>query len=266
MRRVGFIAVVMVVFGACSSRAPAPQILTGQLALAGFPGTVTGVRVLQASQVVVAAPIGATGSFAVAVPAGQAYRLEFVYATGQAGLVAPHQSGVIGAKFDVRGGRAPFDLGMVRYIGDPHTQTYSYRSLPPADQGGGAGEQCEDGIDPTTGAVCVDDNSQDGEMCQAGDGDNVDCQDGIDPKTGAFCDGGPAANPTGGGDSAGDAVADGDNVQCENGVDPATGAACVDDDAEDVPAEAAVADHNLPATLGCGDQEGDTEGGDSESD
>jgi hypothetical protein len=39
-----------------------------------------------------------------------------------------------------------------------------------------------------------------------------------------------------------------------DGADATTGAPCVDDDAADLPGEAAVADHNLPPALGCGDE------------
>ena len=264
-RNLAVVGLMVVLGSACSSQAPAPQILTGKVAVAGFPATVNAVRVTQAGTALVEAPLAADGSFAVTIPAGKAYRMEFVHAAGQAGLVAPRQSGVIGATFDVRGGRAPFDLGMVRYIGDPRAQSYTYRSTPAADATDGDNVQCEDGIDPTTGAVCVDDNSQDGEVCQAADGDNVECEDGIDPNTGAPCDGGPAANATDNSGTESDGVADSDNVECEDGIDPTTGAACPNDDAEDVPDEAAVADHNLPDALGCGGQEeGGAEGGGAE--
>ena len=105
--------------------------------------------------------------------------------------------------------------------------------------------ECEDGIDTATGALCVDDEEPTG-MC-GGEGDDeeggddaegdagVDCQDGI--ATGAECDGGPSANQN-----------DGEEEESEEG------------DENDDPTDAAVADHNLPAAVGC--EQNDEDDGD----
>ena len=128
----------------------------------------------------------------------------------------------------------PFDLGMVRFVGDPTSRAYQQR---PAGGVATADQACEDGVDATTGAVCVDDNDEGGAGTCEGDG-GVDCQDGIDPATGAECDGGPAANPTDGTEVGG---GDGDGETAD----------------DTLPGQAAVADHNLPAAIGCGEGEGD---------
>lgn len=222
-------ALPALVFAACSAQAP--QVVTGQVALTSFPFAVDTVSAIRAGRTVIAAPIGADGRFSLAIPAGSAYRLEFAATGGRVGLVFPRAVGTIETSFDVRGHQAAFDMGAVRFVGDPATHTYKTLAAP-----GGTGDgECEDGVDTTTGAVCVDDNENAG-SCEASDG-GVDCQDGIDTATGLACDGGPAANQ--------------DNGTEADGEDPT----------DDAPSEGAVADKNLPSAIGCGD-EGGAEGSD----
>lgn len=212
--------------GGCASQT-SPQVVSGRVDATTFPATVTTAQVLRAGQVVAEAPVAADGSFSLTIPAGANYHIAFASATGKPGLVFPRSVGTIDVSFAVRGGGAPFDLGMVRYVGDPTGHTYVYNAAP-AD---GDDIECEDGIDPNTGAVCVDDDDEGAGSCE-GDGDDSNCEDGIDPATGAECDGGPSANTDGGAEEA-----DGET----------------EDDA--VPGEAAVADHNLPASVGCGEDD-----------
>lgn len=224
-----FAAVPVLLVAACGSNTP--QTVTGRVAAASFPYPVETVRAVRAGRSVVAAPVAGDGSFSIDIPSGSRYRLEFAAADGRSGLVFPRQLGTIDVTFDVRGHQAPFDLGAVRYLGDPATHTY--KTTTGGGAGGGDGE-CEDGVDPSSGAVCVDDEETSG-TCESQDGG--DCEDGIDPATGAECDGGPAANQDDG------AEADGE------------------DPADDAPAAGAVADRNLPAAIGC-DEEDDGESND----
>lgn len=225
------LAILPALLAACSSGPP--QVVTGRVASATFPYPVDTVSAVRAGRTVVVAPVASDGSFSIAIPSGSRYRLEFAATTGRAGLVFPRTLGTLDATFDVRGHQAAFDLGAVRFVGDPASHTYKTGPAP----AGGADGECENGIDPSTGAVCVDDEG-DGGSCEASDG-GVDCQDGIDPATGQECDGGPAANQDGGTEA--------------DGEDPT----------DDGPSEGAVADRNLPSTIGCGgDGEGGAEGSD----
>ena len=212
--------------------------LTGTASVATFPFTATSVRATRAGQVVASAPIAADGTFALSIPAATRYRLEVVGTDGTAvKLVYPRVSGAIDASFDVTGA-GQFALGNVRYIGDPRQQSFLYAkkaSAPEASDGDG---ECKDGIDTATGAVCVDDDAEssadtcapeEGKEGAETDGDNVECENGLDAN-GQACDGGPAANAD-----------DGTEAGSE----------------EDVPTDAAVADHNLPGAIGCGDDEAD---------
>lgn len=296
-------SVLALVATACGSGAPArlatssgALALSGRVDAASFPLAATEVRALRGNQVVARAPVGLDGAFVLSVPAGVRYRLDFAYGPAAARLVFPRAAGAIDSAFDVTGDGA-FDLGTVRYVGDPTTHTFRYRTTTGAlTDGAAAGTpdgdtddvECEDGIDPATGAICVDDDGGDAAgMCgddqeseddaADGDTDDVECEDGVDLATGAECDGGPAANADDDGAENGEAEdgpgdGDTDQVECEDGVDPATGAECdggpaanADDGAEGgsaeagdaVPTDAAMADHNLPSTLGCAAAESD---------
>ena len=215
------LAILQALFLTACSSGP-PQVVTGRVASATFPYPVDTVSAVRAGRTVVATPVASDGSFSIAIPSGSRYRLEFAATVGRAGLVFPRALGTLDATFDVRGHQAAFDLGAVRFVGDPASHTYKTGPAP----AGGADGECEDGIDPSTGAVCVDDE-EDGGSCEASD-EGVDCQDGIDPATGQECDGGPGENQ-------------------DDGEDPT----------DDAPSEGAVADRNLPSSIGCADDEED---------
>jgi hypothetical protein len=227
---------LLLLVASCSSNPAGTLTLTGQAVLASFPAPATAVRAIRGQEVVEQAPVGVDGRFSMSLPAGRGYHLEFIYGNGDATLVFPRSSGAIGSKFDVLGSTG-FDLGLVRYIGDPAGQSFYFRDMSGSsgsDEADADGDEveCEDGVDPATGSVCVDDDDEEFEgMCSDEEGekedeaDDVECENGIDPATGAECEGGPAANP--------------------------------DDSDEDTPSDAAVADHNLPAGVGCADEDND---------
>jgi hypothetical protein len=206
-----------------------PQVISGQAEQLTFPAKVVRVQATNhRGKLVSEATVAADGTFSLSVPRGKGYHLDFISETG-ATLVFPRAQGTlvqVQSTFDVRQGGATFDLGKVRFIGDPLAAQYTFFS---ASTNASDGE-CEDGIDAVTGAVCVDNEEADGEACDGEENDDgVDCVDGIDSATGAECDGGPSANQD-----------DGE----------------ADDDV--IPAVAAVADHNLPASFqDCGDGDGE---------
>ncbi|MBI5487477.1 MAG: hypothetical protein HY905_09105 [Deltaproteobacteria bacterium] len=206
----------------CASE-PGPHVVSGTLALSSFPEPIWAVHVVQAGGSVTGTVVAADGTFTLTIPPGQGYRIELVGGSGRPVLVFPRAAGDIEASFAVRGGGTPFDLGLVRYVGDPLSHTYAY--LAATGDPAGADVECEDGIDAATGAVCVDDDDEEG----AGECDEEEEEEGDDSVDG----------------------------ECVDGFDAVTGAPCVDEDAEPLPAEAAVAEHNLPPELGCGDEEDD---------
>jgi len=201
------------------------QTVSGRVAQDTFATPVDLVTAVRKGSAVVDAPVGPDGAFTITIPSGSGYRIELSSAATRAGLVSPRSSGAIDVSFAVRGsGVSAFDLGMVRYIGDPTTTIFK--------QTGGAGDgddvECEDGIDPTTNAVCVDDDEAENGTCEGDDGETDD--DGVE-------------------DGTDDGETDDDGI--EDGTDDGE----TDDDG---PQAAAVADHNLPAALGCDDgEEGD---------
>ncbi len=232
------------------------QTIEGQVDVFSFVDAPTAVEVLRAGKVVSSTPIAADGRFSLYVSPGNGYSIQFKSAQSTVGLVFPRSAGKIDTRFDLLGRTAPFNLGKIVFIGDPTANSYLFKSsgagvLKINDPSGEDVEyECEDGIDPATGAVCVDDEDDEGAVCENNDenegenandqdGDDVNCEDGIDPATGLECDGGPDANTQ---DDDGDG---------EDGA---------------LPAEAAAAEHNLPATVGCQDDNENEDEGDNNND
>ncbi len=144
----------------------ATLMITGRIDRGSFGGPVTAVRAIRGDALVAEAPVGQDGGFALPVPVGVAYAIEIVYRGGSASLVFPRKAGSLDRRFDVTGaGR--FDLGAVRRIGDPAAHRYRF----------------------STARV-----SRGADASGADEGDDLECEDGVDPTTGAECDGGPAAS------------------------------------------------------------------------
>lgn len=253
---VPLIALSLLVFVACGAPTPGTQTVSGTAALETFPTPPNSVRAVSSS-VVIEVPLLADGAFSLDLPTGQKYKIEFTGASSPSSLVMPRNTGTVDSVFLVRASSAPFDLGTVRYIGDPSSATFHFTTRAADTSGDSDTDQyeCEDGVDPNTGEVCVDDNDEQGAgECASetdSDTDQTECEDGIDPVTGLECDGGPAANKQDGNegnaeeDSGAEKVsdaavadhnlppsvgcpgdADNDNHECENGIDPATGLEC----------------------------------------
>jgi hypothetical protein len=201
------------------------QPISGKVALQTFDGAVTAVRVVAPGGAPIVGRVGLDGSFSVKVPRGKHYHLELTGPSGASYLVFPRAAAPLGWTFDVRGRGQPFDLGMVRYVGNPLETTYTFvtrqKETLSSPDGGAEHEDCEDGKNAQTGATCVDDDDDDDDKGKA------ECDD----------DDGP------------------DDDDCVNGANPKTGAPCTPPPA---PGAAAVADHNLPPVMGsCEDDEDD---------
>lgn len=208
-------------FAACSS-STATQPVSGRLALDTFPATVTSVRAVRPDGTTVTSAVGADGSFSLALPAGRKYRLEFLTASSDTPrLVFPRQAGMTDLTFDVGAGGQAFDMGIVRYIGNPRTVAVKFVTS---------------GVSTVVAKLSTDADSGAGDKEENDDGgkDN-ECRHGKDP-AGAVC--------------VDDDEDHGGKHQCHG----THGSAGQDDDS-DQPATAAVADKNLPAVIGdCGER------------
>jgi hypothetical protein len=204
------------------------QPISGRVALQTFDGTVTAVRVMRPGAAPLVGRVNLDGTFEVKVPRGRHYHLEFTGPSGEPYLVFPRAAAPLGWTFDVRGRGAPFDVGTVRYLGDPLGKTYTFvtrqnQALSSAD-GTVEDDECEEGKNVKTGATCVDDDDDDKGKDECDDDDGPDADD------------------------------------CVNGTVPKTGAPCTP---PSPPGMAAVADHNLPPVMGtCEDDDEDDEEGD----
>lgn len=201
---------------ACSSSG-APQVVRGRVDSATFPRAVDQVVAIANGKTIASAALGAQGEFSLALPANASYRIELTSAASRVGLVQPRASGTIDVSFAVKGSAAPFDMGMVRWVGAATSTTYHQTSTSDGDG------ECENGVDAATGQPCVDDNSA---ACEANDGETND---------GETNDDGEARDGDGETNDDGEA-SDGDGE--------------TDDDA---PGDSAIAEHNLPSAIGCED-------------
>jgi hypothetical protein len=178
------------------------------------------------------------GEFRLEVLGRESYRFAVVRGDGSSvPLLFPRAGGATNGRLAVSGGTS-FDFGYLRYVAPFQSTTVQVSTRSTSTALGTEGEhECEDGIDPNTGAACVEENDE-AESCEDDD-DEGEHEDGDD-----------------------------DDIECENGVDARTGLACEDEDGDHVETrqEAALPDHVPPPGVGnCGDddnveQEGEHEG------
>jgi hypothetical protein len=181
--------------------------------------------------------------FRLEVLGRESYRFEVVRGDGSSvPLLFPRAGGATDGRLAVSGGTS-FDFGYLRYVAPFEATTVEVSTRSTSTSTGTDGEyECEDGIDPNTGAACVEENDE-AESCEGEDeeGEHEDEDEG---------------------------EGDDDDVECENGVDARTGLACEDQDDDHVDSreEAALPDNVPPQGIGnCGDddnveQEGEHEG------
>jgi hypothetical protein len=223
---------LLLLLGACTSP-DAPQTITGKVALSTFPARPTGIQAVRAGKVVAQTSLATDGSFRMDLPAHAAYHLELVTPGSRPVLVFPRRkTGKVETGFWVGVGKRPYGMGTVRLVGDPTVQTFRFNQavapepvdpMEPGDPPKPPGApECEDGIDPTTKAVCVNDE---------GDGDKN--QDGLDQAVTAT--------------ATAEAVCGVDEPNGDNSAEAAAQAV-----EENVTTDnAVVADFNVPPVLGC---------------
>lgn len=160
--RVLIVLAVAAAFSGCSSTPASPHVVSGTVEQRTFATPIDQVAVVRAGAPVVIGQVTPAGEFSLTIPPGSGYRLELTSPADRSGLVNPRVSGVLDATFAVRGGGAPFSVGLVRSIGTTTGVTFHY---------GPAAGECEDGK-TASGQVCVDD--QQAESCNEGDSGGSD--------------------------------------------------------------------------------------------
>ena len=99
----------------CTAAEPETQVLTGRVD--GRQGAVA-IRAVVGGEVATAAQVRSDGSFTLALPAGERYRLEVLTKSGVKHFVTRSGSQLVGVSFQVCAPVAPFDVGTV---GDPNS-------------------------------------------------------------------------------------------------------------------------------------------------
>ena len=226
---------------ACQSQPSSTLPVTGTVSQASFVSPVTSVKAHRSGAKDVTGSVGQDGRFALNLPPGNGYRIDFLSGPSQSRLILPRKVGQLDFSFNVVGGGKTFDLGTVRYVGDPKAQTFSFTqsaltttapeaSTEPATKSDGDSE-CENGRDEKTGALCVDDEDEEG-------------QDG--------------------GQCKGDHKGKGDHDDGELETDAEVESADVE--VADANVGGAMAEHNLPASVGsCDDNDDDDDDDDDEN-
>jgi hypothetical protein len=246
-------------FAACSE---GKQPVSGTVAQESFSSPITTVTASRSDATSTSASVAADGTFTLNLPKGSGYRLDFTSAAGDTTLVFPRSGGAVEWRFDVTGTGSKFDLGTIRPVGDLRTMkvTFAHQKGKHGDGGVDDDVTCVNGLDPTTGAVCVEDDDQ-----------GLACKD----KGGKHGKGKGHEKAKGHGDAGcpkrhmceddagmckGDGDEDGDGHHGHDGGldddDNTTGTDTTSATGEPVPTNAAVADRNLPASIGkCGDRD-----------
>jgi len=144
MFRLTMVTMVTATLAGCG--AESPQMLGGRVATGSYPEPVTRVVAI-GSDGTFSAPVAADGSFDLAVPAGDRYRLEMRSATRGSRVVFPRSATRIDTSFVVVESGEAFDLGQVRYQNESQTSVPEHS--PDEALGGDTGDK--GGQDPGTG-------------------------------------------------------------------------------------------------------------------
>ena len=271
MRKLQFLILLVVsvlFFGACSeTQAPstsgAKQLITGQAALSTFPDGVTGVRVVQGAEVIATGDVASDGTFSLNVPKGVNYRVEILQNGEPVTLVFPRAAGGVEGNFDVKGAGTAFNLGTVRYIGDPSASTFRFKRSTSQLMS----EQADPGAtdpgatDPgATDPGATDPGTTDPEMNEVDE--DEECEDGVD-STGAIC-----IDDDHDDDDGGICEDDGEDEHedAEDGTEGEEETAEAEDEEEPVITEAAVPEHNIPEAVGCENDDDDDDDHDDDHD
>jgi len=214
----GILAFLSLGGSGCGKVERGPLVVKGEISQATFASPPTWVRAVRNEQVRAETPVGVDGTFLLRIRKGDGYRLEFLTDSGAPVLVFPRRAGTLEARFDVKATASLFNLGHIRFIGDPSATGYAFVTA-----GADLDEvECEDGIDAKTGGVCVDDDDDEGATeCEADEEHEFEGEEHGQNGTAVSLDPG------------------------SSGVQ--------------IPDQAAVAEHNLPAVVGCDAEEEEEE-------
>lgn len=113
MFRLTMFTMVTATLAACG--AEAPQTISGRVATSSFPEPITRVVAI-GSDGTFYAPVSADGTFDLAVPAGDRYRIEMRSSVRESQLVFPRSPTTIDTSFFIVESGDVFDLGEVRYL------------------------------------------------------------------------------------------------------------------------------------------------------
>lgn len=156
MFRLTMFTMVTATLAACG--ADSPQTISGRVSTSTFPEPVTRVVAI-GSDGTFYAPVAADGSFDLAVPAGDRYRIELRSTVRGSQLVFPRTNTIDTSFFIVESGDA-FDLGAVRYARDQEGTTTIHDAAIPdhspddalgGDDGEGGGQDTGTGGGQDTG-------------------------------------------------------------------------------------------------------------------
>jgi hypothetical protein len=199
MPRAGLLA-VCAALAACAGGTET-QVVTGQISAA----RPIAVRAIDGQDVVTAAQVRSDGSFTLALPSGNRYRIEVLTAAGVKHLYTHGDTGLHDLAFKVCKPVAPWDVGAIEPPGsgtkdtcDPTKDEYCKCDPGGTCGGGEGGGTCDPKTDPT----CKCDPSG---KCTGGGGTGGG---GCDPKTDPTCKCDPSGKCTGGGGGTGGGTCD----------------------------------------------------------
>lgn len=150
----------------------------GELDLASFPAAPVAVEATNEQGRVIQSKLAA-GAFELQLPRGHKYQLMVVMTSGAEPIVFPRADGSLDLDFSVSSGGAVVALGAVHH----------FASAPPT------GFDLK--VDAQVSCEADEENEQEGEHEDADetDDDDVECENGVDATTGAACVDDPEADP-----------------------------------------------------------------------
>lgn len=158
VRKMWLVAVCAMAGFGCSETS-STQVLTGRLATSGA----LAVRAVSGNRTVTAAQVRSDGSFTLALPAGENYRLEVLTTSGVRHVLASRPTGLADLAFSVCDPTAPWDVGAIAngdpsgppgMCSDPTDPTCNPPPCPAGDPT--CGSMCSDPSDPDCHPPCMD--------------------------------------------------------------------------------------------------------------
>ena len=106
------------------ARPESKQVVRGRVDVSTFPAAATRIELSQAGIIVQSVALAIDGTFLLEVPFGQNYSLHVTGDDSRVTLVFPRSSGDLDTTFDVLAGGSDFEMGAIRYVGDPTLGTF----------------------------------------------------------------------------------------------------------------------------------------------